>query len=71
MTAAELSQLICRRLMAKAETDPDPIAFVAKAAARLHCLSLRAQVSGDDVEAELIKFGQEMGILAPELKTVN
>ena len=62
MTCAELSTLISRRLMARARQEPDPMAFVVTACARMRHVTT---VEG------LIQFGAEMDILSSELKVTN
>ena len=68
MTCAELSQLIVQRVMSRAQEEPDPVDYLARACARLLMLGERAKLSGD-IEHELIRFGFEWGILDPKLGT--
>jgi hypothetical protein len=64
MTCAELSQLIVRRIITRAQQEPDPVAYFSRAAARVMALE-HAPIN--EMESELIKFGHEFGLLAPEV----
>ena len=69
MTHKELAQKITRGIIAKAQTQPDPVAWFARAAARAYYLDERAKISGD-ATAELFKFAGEFGLL-PQAMTVE
>jgi hypothetical protein len=62
MTVAQLSGLITRRLVAPAEREANPERYLAVALLRLLAM---------ETIDELIAFGGEYGILAPELAREN
>jgi hypothetical protein len=68
MTVKDLAQLIARRVMARAQEEPDPVLYFNRALARLTVLG---QFPVENAEAELIRFGHEFGLLAQELDEVN
>jgi hypothetical protein len=70
MTHKELAQKITRGIIAKAQTQPDPVAWFARAAARAYYLDERAKISGD-ATAELFIFAQEFGLLPAQMTVEN
>jgi hypothetical protein len=63
VTCLELARLIARRAI----DQPDPVEYFSRAIARVHFIPERAAISGD-VEAEVVKFLAEFGLLAPEVE---
>jgi hypothetical protein len=62
MTHTELAKLITRRIITRAQEEPDPAAYFGRAVARAVFLKERAEISGD-LEGELLEFGREFGLL--------
>ena len=62
MTVDALAQLIRARIVARAQQEPDPWAFVVEVFARLSRMT---------TEDELIALGGELGILSNNLETEN
>ena len=70
MTGAELATLITRRVLVRAQEEPDPQEFIVRVLARLQVAQEDGLV-GAAMEAELIALGKAFGLLSPELDTVN
>ena len=70
MTVQDLAQLITRRTIARAQEEPDPVAYFSRAVVRLTFLDNRARISGD-LEGELLEFGREFGLLVQGVEKRN
>lgn len=60
MTCSELARIITRRIVVRAQEEPDPVAYFSRAMARavmLQCLPVEEQLSA------LLQFGREFGLL--------
>lgn len=68
MTCAELAQLIAERAVVRSRQELDPVAYISRAIARVTVMQMSPAHMR---EAELIRFGHEFGLLAPELKEEN
>jgi hypothetical protein len=67
MTCAELTRVFVDRAMARAAHELSPIEYVSRLKAQLCFLEERAAVSGDGLEAELLKLAHEFNLLSPEV----
>jgi hypothetical protein len=64
VSVTELAQLIVRRIITRAQEEPDPVDYFSRAAARIMMLEERAAAfHGGDMEAALIEAGREFGLL--------
>jgi predicted hydrocarbon binding protein len=68
MTCAELSQLIVRRIITRAQEEKDPVDYFSRAAARVMVLQ---QYPVEEMEGRLLEFGREFGLLVQGVEAVN
>jgi hypothetical protein len=71
MTCAELATIITKRIITRAQEEPDPVAYFSRAVARAVYLVKRAEVSGHSIQAELLEFGREFGLLVQGIEKQN
>jgi hypothetical protein len=60
VTCAELAKLITRRVITRAQEEPDPIDYFSRAVARAYVLQF---CPSGKLEAALLEFGREFGLL--------
>jgi hypothetical protein len=61
MTGKELATLITRRVITRAQEEPDPVDFVVRAVAHVTAITQHCPV--EKMEDALIEFGREFGLL--------